>query len=267
MTSEKLTLHTTTKGEGERRVAYCHGLFGQGKNWGTVAGSTSDLATSTLVDMPNHGRSPWTEEFDYAQAADALAETLVGIDDSGSWTVVGHSMGGKIAMMLALRHPELLDRLVVVDISPVDYEETEDIDRFVTAMQELDLGSIERRADADDALSEDIPDKGVRAFILQNLRRTDDGWRWQLNIDLLARSLEQLRGWPAGQAEGLTYEGPVTWVDGEDSGYVKDEMTETMRQYFPYARLVTVKDAGHWVHAEQPEVFERIIRRVLTADD
>ena len=131
------TLHVVTKGEDASlpRIAFCHGLFGQGRNWTAISKAVSDVARPTLVDMPDHGRSPWSEQFDYVEMADAVADTLRAIDDSAPWIVVGHSMGGKASMIMALRHPDLVSRLCVVDVSPVGYREGREFEHFVASMR------------------------------------------------------------------------------------------------------------------------------------
>jgi pimeloyl-ACP methyl ester carboxylesterase len=181
--------------------------------------------------------------------------------------LVGHSLGGKVAMVLALRHPELVERLCVVDVSPVSYGHVSEFTGYVSAMQALDLPSLAQRGDADAALVEAVPDATVRGFLLQNLRRDGDGWRWQVNLDVLGAALPVIGGWPDDQLAGTPpYRGPVLWVAGARSDYVTPAYAEAMDRWFPAARRVVVKDAGHWVHSEQPEVFVEVLRRFLDAD-
>jgi len=260
-----VSLHTTDLGNpgssSGSRVVFCHGLFGQGKNWTQVGKHLADRHRVTLVDMPNHGRSDWTDRFSYVDAADAVAG-LLSADDPVA--LVGHSMGGKIAMLVALRHPELVERLCVVDVSPVAYPSTSTFSGYVDAMQWLDLGSLERRQDADAALAGDVPDPVVRSFLLQNLRRDGDSWRWQPHLDVLGRDLELLAGWPEDALAGVpAYDGPTLWVAGADSDYVRDDYAEAMERWFPRVRRVTVKGAGHWVHSEQPDIFMAVLDRFL----
>jgi pimeloyl-ACP methyl ester carboxylesterase len=259
-----VTLHTTTYGESGSPIVFCHGLFGQGRNWTGVAKALSDEHRTVLVDLPHHGRSPWSEHFDYIEVADELAGLLAEMfGDDDPVTLVGHSMGGKVAMVTALRAPELVRRLCVVDIAPVDYHGRSEFEGYVEAMQALDLGSLERRADADAALKPAVPDQTVRDFLLQNLRRDDEGWRWQVNLDVLGRDLDVLGGWPADRlTEVAPYDGPVLWIAGANSRYVRSEHEAAMRQLFPRTRKVVVKDAGHWVHAEQPQIVVDVLRRL-----
>jgi pimeloyl-ACP methyl ester carboxylesterase len=254
-------LHTTSYGESGSRIVFCHGLFGQGRNWTRIG---KELATShrvTLVDMPDHGRSAWSEHFDYLDAADRVADLLT---DDDPVALVGHSMGGKIAMLLALRHPGLVERLAVVDVSPVPYPHAEEFARYIAAMQAIDLTTLERRGDADAALADAVPNPVVRSFLLQNLRHHAGAWEWQPHLDLLARDLGAITDWPADRLDGAApYGGPVLWVAGADSPYVREDYAPAMERWFPRVRRVTVKGAGHWVHSEQPEVFTEVLRRFL----
>lgn len=258
-------LHTTTLGERGPLVAFCHGLFGQGKNWTTIAKAVAEDHRVLLIDMPHHGRSMWPERFDYVEVADQVAE-LFDADDPVA--LVGHSMGGKAAMVLALRHPALVERLCVVDVSPVDYDSRSEFAGYISAMLALDLSAIERRADADAALTDAVPSATVRSFLLQNLRREDadhgGGWSWQPNLEVLGRDLAALSGWPEDELAGTPpYDGPTLWVGGSESAYVRPEYVAAMDRWFPTNRRVTVKGAGHWVHSEKPEVFIEVLRRFL----
>jgi pimeloyl-ACP methyl ester carboxylesterase len=252
-------------------VVFAHGLFGQGRNWTQIGKALAqapdrdaekpDAHRVLLVDLPHHGRSAWEDHFDYLRVADQVAELL---DAGDPAALVGHSLGGKVAMVLALRHPELVERLCVVDVSPVAYDHLSQFEGYVAAMQGLDLHSLSRRSDADRALAEPVPDATVRGFLLQNLRRDGDGWRWQVNLDVLGRTLPVIGGWPERQLAGTPpYQGPVLWVAGARSDYITPAYAEAMDRWFPSTRRVTVKDAGHWVHSEQPEVFLEVLRRFL----
>jgi len=253
-------LHVTRLGEDGPVVAFCHGLFGQGKNWTRIGKELAADHRVVLVDMPNHGRSPWTETFDYLDLADHVARTL---EPDAPLTLVGHSMGGKIAMCLALRHPELVERLVVVDVSPAAYSSGREFVGYIQHMLALDLSTLERRDQADEALREAVPNDTVRSFLLQNLRRTEAGWAWQVNLDLLGDEMPALVGWPGDRLGDATYDGPVLWVGGAESDYVSDEYASEMDRRFPHNRRVMIKGAGHWVHSERPDVFLEVLRRFL----
>jgi pimeloyl-ACP methyl ester carboxylesterase len=254
-----------------------HGLFGQGKNWTTIARGLAADHRVTLLDLPNHGHSPWTDRVDYVDMAELVAAELRSFGEPA--TLVGHSMGGKVSMQLALRHPELLRALVVVDIAPVEYpvsggrtddpdEEASPFADFIAAMRDLDLDRLRTREDADAALRAAVPSRMVRSFLLQSLVRegagADGGWRWRLNLELLGRDLGELRGFPE-PPPGARYDGPVLWIAGATSHYVLPEDRARMEELFPNTRLVRVKNAGHWVHSEQPEVFLQTVRLFLDA--
>lgn len=258
-----LALHHTDIGDTGRRTVFLHGLFGQGRNFTQVAKALVPDLRSTLVDLPNHGRSPWTGSVDYVEVADVVAHFVRTTYDDGPVHLVGHSMGGKVAMVLALRHPELVERLVVVDISPAPSDGAGEFEHLLTSLTSVDLAALGRRADADAQLAGPIPDERVRGFLLQNLRSEGDGFRWQADLDLLLRGLPTIAGWPdvAG-----TFDHPVLWLAGERSPYVRPEHEPLMRTLFPRTVKVEVKGAGHWVHSEQPEAFTTALRVFLTAD-
>jgi pimeloyl-ACP methyl ester carboxylesterase len=261
----RVSLHTTVLGDDApgSTVAFCHGLFGQGKNWTQVAKALSGDHRVLLLDMPNHGRSPWTDRFDYIELSDLVADELRERSPQAPVALVGHSMGGKIAMCLALRHPELVERLVVVDVAPVAYPSGREFVGYIETMRTLGLSALERRDQADEALRASVPNPVVRSFLLQNLRRTDDGWHWQVNLDLLGASMDGLTGWPGEALGEASYDGPVLWVGGADSDYVDEAHAPEMDRRFPRNRRVLVKGAGHWVHSEQPAVFLEVLRRFL----
>jgi pimeloyl-ACP methyl ester carboxylesterase len=262
-------------GDAGPHVVFVHGLFGQGKNWTTIAKGLSDRHRVTLLDLPNHGHSPWTDRVDYLDMAELVATELEHLGEPV--TLVGHSMGGKVAMQLALRRPELLRALVVVDVAPVSYpptggrtddedEEASPFAAYIEAMRAMDLGAVETRDDADAALRDAVPSRMVRSFLLQSLVReglgTEGGWRWRLNLELLERDLGALRGFPDPPA-GANFDGPVLWIAGANSTYVLPEDRPHMDALFPSTRLLRIKNAGHWVHSEQPEIFLETLRRFL----
>jgi pimeloyl-ACP methyl ester carboxylesterase len=252
------------------RVAFLHGLFGQGRNWTqiakAVAGPDGTSARCLLVDLPDHGRSPWSAEFSYEAYAGAVAATLEAAAPGEPWVLVGHSLGGKVAMVTTLSRPDLVRSLVVVDIAPKDYGDLDRFVHYIDAMRSLPLDELTGRADAEQRFAAVEPDAGVRGFLLQNLRRQGPQWSWQPNLELFARDAargpdSQIADFPdLGTAP---YEGPVVWLVGGDSSYVTDSDTAAMRALFPRARPVVVKGVGHWVHSEAPEVVTETLRRVV----
>lgn len=259
-----MDLHTRTVGSSGSRVVFLHGLFGQGKNWTQIAKQLADQHRVELIDLPHHGRSPWPERFDFAETAAMVVDAL---PDDEPVALVGHSLGGKVAMVLSLLHPNRVERLVVADIAPVDYRESSEFPGYIAAMRGLDLGQVVSRSDADRMLTPAVPDTTVRSFLLQNLHRdttAPHGWRWQANLDVLGHDLPVISTWPEQQlADAAPYDGPVLWLGGSESSYVRAEFEPAMDRWFPRNRRLTIKGAGHWLHAERPDVFVEVLRRFI----
>lgn len=235
------------------QVLIAHGLFGSARNWGVIAKRLSADRLVRVVDMRNHGESGWDASHSYRDLAGDLAGVLDGPTD-----VIGHSMGGKAAMALALLHPEHLRRIVVADIAPVTYDHTQL--HLVTAMQALDLSEITSRTQASAALEASVPDAGVRAFLLQSLDVAQH--RWKLNLDVLGARMAEIIGWP--ELPG-TFPEPTLFLSGGISDYVLPEHRETIRTHFPAARFAKIPGVGHWLHAEKPREFEAACRAFLDA--
>ena len=257
-------LYSIPYGDEGPLVVFCHGLLGQGRNFAQIAKQLGRHGARTiLLDMPNHGRSLWTDHFDYPQAADIVAAWLRSAPEVAGEpvTLVGHSMGGKISMLLALRHPELVERLAVLDMSPVAYQHGSEFRHIIDALRGLDLASLADRDEASELLRPALPERGLRLWLLQNLTRDGDAWRWLPNLDVLDSELDRIVGWPEG-VRGR-WAGPTLWLRGAESNYVLPEYDAVMRGYFPAALKVSVKHAGHWLHTEQREVVTEALRRLL----
>lgn len=250
-----MRLNSVIHGEpGDRsRLLIVHGLFGSARNWGVIAKRLSDTRRVQAVDMRNHGQSEWADSHSYADLAADLAEEI-----SEPVDVLGHSMGGKAAMVLALAHPEKVRRLIVADIAPVAYGHSQQ--SYIDAMREIDLKAVETRGQADQALSGFVPEDGVRAFLLQSL--DVKGKRWRLNLDVLSRTMDEIVGFP--EVSG-SFDGPTLFLTGGDSDYVRPEHRERIRALFPAARFARIPGAGHWLHAEKPRAFEESVRVFLDA--
>ncbi len=253
-------LKVESLGEGPP-VVVLHGLFGAGRNWITVARALASNYQFHLVDLRNHGASPHTQTMNYLDMVADVRRLLVtlALDE---FTLVGHSMGGKAAMTLALNDPRGLRRLVSVDIAPVSYP-----DRFVDiidALQALDLRTIARRADAERALTSAIPETSVRLFILQNLLFEQGLARWRLNLTTLKRDMASILG-PLPVAAGAHYDGPTWFIRGALSDRVGDEHLPLIAKWFPHFRLETIAGGGHWPHAEAPVSFLTAFARALDA--
>ena len=231
-----------------------HGLYGSARNWGVIAKRLSDRGPVIAVDMRNHGASDWHSTHSYADLAGDLAETLESIGKPSD--VLGHSMGGKAAMVLALTRPDLVRKLVVADIAPVAYQHTQQ--GMIDAMRGVDLSRVEKRSDADVELAKTIEDQGVRACLLQSLNVAQK--RWRLNLDVLSAEMDKIIGFP--QLTGV-FEGPALFLSGGMSDYVLPEHRPQIRSIFPNAKFAKIPGAGHWLHAEKPREFEAAVRAYL----
>jgi len=231
-----------------------HGLFGSGRNWSAIAKRLARAGWAVVTpDLRNHGSSPWDGVMTYPVMADDLRVLLDEESPERPAVVVGHSMGGKAAMRLALETPERVRALVAVDVAPVAYRH--DLGDLAQAMRDLPLTGVRRRAEADARLAEVVSDAPVRAFLLQNLELPDDAPpRWRPNLDALLDGMGDITGWPNPPPEAR-YEGPTLMLLGGASDYVRPSHTKAIMALFPNARLEAVPEAGHWVHAEQPEPF------------
>jgi pimeloyl-ACP methyl ester carboxylesterase len=238
--------------EGQVPLVILHGLLGQGRNWGSLSRRFGQGRRVLAVDLRNHGRSPWTDEHDYPLMAGDLAH-LIDSKLGGKADVIGHSMGGKAAMVLALTRPELVRRLLVLDVAPVAYTHGDFI-RYIEAMQAADLQT-DRRSDIGDALMAAAPEEAIRAFLLSNLARGPEGFFWQPNLEALRLNIGSILGWPAAALDGARYEGPTLFLSGGSSSYVRDAAHPAIRALFPAAQFHAIAGAGHWVHAENPGEF------------
>ena len=228
-----------------------HGLFGSGRNWGVISKRLAEDRTVVSVDMRNHGASPWKDTHSYPEMAEDLAEVL---HELGPADVIGHSMGGKAAMVLALHFPHLVKGLLVADIAPVQYGHSQM--PMIQAMRGVDLAKVNKRSDAAPLLG-DI-DMGVASFLLQSLDVA--GKKWRLNLDVLEREMPNIMGFPAITS---TFEGATLFLSGAESDYVLPEHRAGIAPLFPKARFAKIPNAGHWIHAERPRAFESAARAFL----
>lgn len=246
-----MTLNAITAGADEAPpLVILHGLLGSARNWAGTARALAGSRRVVALDMPNHGASPWSEAMDYPFMARAVAGVIGDLGRPAA--VMGHSMGGKVAMTLALTRPELVERLVVVDIAPVGYAHT--FAPYIKAMRAAPLGSAARRADVERHLAAAIPDPGVRAFLMQNLDGGAGGYRWRANLAVLGAAMEDILGFPA-VPPGSAYGGPALFVAGAASDYIRPDHQGEIRRLFPSASVTVVPGAGHWVHADAPAAF------------
>jgi esterase len=248
-----MNLHFKKLGEGSQNLVILHGFLGTLDNWITLGRRWSEDFTVYLVDLRNHGHSPHSEEFNYpAMAGDVLQ--LLEKEAIKNPILLGHSMGGKVAMYLALHHPEVLEALVVVDIAPRGISTSHDV--LLDALCRLDLDRISSRKEADEALAKDISSFGIRQFLLKNLDRKGDGFVWKMNLPVLREKIGEIGAEiKADKAFGK----PAIFIAGSNSDYIIPSDEGDIKKKFTRARIVHVHDAGHWVHAEQPdEVYELV---------
>ena len=232
-------------------VVILHGLFGSGRNWVPIANALADTHRVYLPDARNHGASQWSETMSYPEMArDVLA--LIEREELQRPLVVGHSMGGKTAMALALEHPQAIGGLAVIDIAPERY--ADQFSPYVTAMRGLDVAAATSRKEVQQALAHSLSGDAPVDFLMQNLRRHDERFDWRLNLLAVAVCMQDLCGFPE-QWMRERYEGPTLFVAGTDSDYVRPESQAGIGRLFPRARLEHIVDAGHWVHADQPEAL------------
>ncbi|HEV7372467.1 alpha/beta fold hydrolase [Arenibaculum sp.] len=251
-----LELAHTETGAGAPLVVL-HGLFGSARNWAMIARSLGDAHRVLALDLRNHGNSPWSERMDYP----AMAGDVAGFIERhgiGPCPVLGHSMGGKVAMWLALQRPDLVSAVIPADVAPVPYDST--LLAYVHAMRAVELDRYRRRAEVEAALAGTIPEAGIRSFLMQNLVAEGGELRWRINLEAIERSFDLITGFPETD---LDYGGPALFLDGDRSAYIRPEHEPAIRRLFPRARIETIRDAGHWLHAEQPEQVLRALTRFL----
>jgi len=251
-----MMLAFTSHGSGPPLVLL-HGLFGSGDNLRSLGRAFEHEYTVYYPDLPNHGDSPHTATVDYAAMCDAVAG-LLRDEHAVPAVVAGHSMGGKVAMRLALESPQIVRALAVLDMAPRRYERSHD--HIMDAMLTLRVDEVDSRADADRRLADAIPSRPVRAFLLKNLVKADDGYRWRLNLPLLRDEYETILGW-----EGTgSYDGPTLFVGGTASKYVKpDRDRDVIAGHFPAARITMIEGAGHWIHSERQDEVQRLLTGFL----
>jgi pimeloyl-ACP methyl ester carboxylesterase len=238
-------------------ILLLHGIFGSSDNWLTQARLLSAAFHTFAVDLRNHGQSPHDNAFDYPAMVEDVLEFMQehGIADP---VVIGHSMGGKVAMNLAVAHPEKIQKLVVVDIAPKQYNLEDYV--ILKGLNALQLENITTRQEADDALAAHVPEPDVRQFLLKNLqRKPEGGFKWKLNLPAISDNIRNI-GLPL-QFEGK-YEKPTLFVRGARSNYIRDDDFDGIRKIFPAAEFETL-DAGHWVPAEKPREFVDLVMNWL----
>lgn len=250
-----MMLNVVEAGEGPVLVLL-HGLFGQAGNFGVVQRRLAGQARVIALDLRNHGASRHAEGMAYAEMAADVRETLAALGALPG-IVVGHSMGGKVAMAMALAAPEAVGRLVVADIAPVVYPPR--LRGYIAGMMALELRPGMTRAEADAALAGAVEDPSVRGFLLQSLVLGAQP-RWKLGLAEIAAAMPEIEGWAVPAA---VYAGPTLFVAGGRSDYIQEAHRPAIRALFPAAKFVTLRRAGHWLHADDPQGFLGVLEAVL----
>lgn len=241
-------------------VVIVPGLFGSTSNWRSFAKKLAECCPVYVVDQRNHGRSPHANSNSYADMANDLLEFL-DFHELECVNLCGHSMGGKVAMMFSLLYPSRINRLIVLDIAPVEYQHTHA--PFLEKMMSLDLATLESRAAADKFLGEAIPDTSTRLFLLQSLVGSKGQFNWRLNLQVLLSDMPKISGFPSSELDGLSNNGETLFISGELSDYVKDSHHDRILKYFPSAGFSSIPNAGHWLHAEQPLALMVVLLQFL----
>lgn len=252
-----MKLNFKTLGEG-RPIIILHGIFGSSDNWLSVAKVFAENYKVYLPDLRNHGESFHDETFTYEAMANDLKDFIQDqkLQDP---VIIGHSMGGKVAMKFAVNHPELFDRLIVVDISPRAYPPHHE--NILNGLKSIDLNTISSRKDADDALATYVKEKGVRQFLLKNLARDDNNrFKWKLNLPVIDKNIENVG---EGLEDRLASDKPTLFIRGANSDYLRNEDNIVIVSTFPNSEVKTIPNAGHWVHAENPEEFIKVVKDFL----
>lgn len=252
-----MQLNHKTFGQGDPLIIL-HGLFGMLDNWQTLAKKFAGNYTVILVDQRNHGKSPHVDDIDYSLMAEDLKNFM---EDNWIYeaNIMGHSMGGKVAMQFAMEYPEMLNKLVVVDMGIKQYARRHD--EIYDAMLSLDVANLEGRSDALSHLSGKIDELGTVQFLMKNLSRNKEGgYRWKMNLSALHEHYENI----LAPIEGTNYEGETLFLRGGVSRHVLDEDWSSIQEIFPNSKLATIDNAGHWVHADAPKELFEIVSAFLS---
>jgi esterase len=248
-----MQLHFQSYGEGFPLVIL-HGLFGSLENWQTLSRQWSQNYQVLAVDLRNHGRSPHSEVFNYEVMVEDLRE-LLAAQKLERVHLLGHSLGGKVAMHFALGHPQAVEKLIVADIAPKKYPPIQL--PLIEAMLALDLGLYRERSELGEALKTSIPNATVRQFLLKNITRDEAGALvWKINLRSIQQNYRQLN---EELSTGRAFNGPVRFIRGGRSDYITEADRDLILRLFPQAEIETIEEAGHWVQAEAPEKFSRLV--------
>lgn len=251
-------------------ILILHGLYGMSDNWMSIARILSSKNEIWLPDLRNHGHSPHNAIHTYETMSQDII-TFIQTNNIYKPILIGHSMGGKVAMTIAKNNPELLAGLCVVDIAPKNFEinETQDLHshrHIIDSLCSLELGKIKNREEADEILSNSLPSAMLRAFLLKNLQRTPNGFQWLFNLPVLKKYLPQIAGGFDNNWQQTTITGfPVLFAKGEQSDYITNNDYSHIETIFPSAIIKVIPNAGHWLHAQNSDAFIQALKEHILA--
>ena len=237
-----------------------HGLFGSLDNLAVVKRHMASTHNIVSIDLPNHGRSPWSDGFTFDDAVSGI-ERILDENDIQQAAILGHSLGGKVAMLFALNAPHRVRQLLVADIAPVDYQPRHQA--VFAGLQAVDLVTLSNRKDAERQMSQHIVEPGTKQFLLKSLYQDNDQWAWRFNLKGLIESYDTIISWPAPEG---TYTGDCLFIKGANSDYITESHRSAIGKWFPNAKAKIINGTGHWLHAEKPTVFNRIVENALTTN-
>lgn len=247
--------------EGAQPVIILHGLFGISDNWVSYGKQLAEEGFEVFIpDQRNHGRSEHSDDFNYLALTNDLYD-FIDAEEIENPILTGHSMGGKVAMRFAVSYPELVRKLIVVDIAPREYRPRQHHLSIIKTMLEVNLSKVNSRTDVSTYLKKGIADERIRQFILKNLyRKNKNEFEWRLNLEAISDNLEKMfDGIPVGE----TYTGPTLFIKGGNSDYILSADYKEIYAFFPFAEIVTIEEATHWVHADKPEEFHQLTYQFL----
>lgn len=253
-----IALHYKIYGSADKHLIVLHGLFGSLQNWATQCRALATNYSVHALDLRNHGESAHCEPMNYPTMADDVVRYL-NDQNLQNISILGHSMGGKVAIEIAIKYPELLDKVIIVDIAPKVYPPHHN--EIFDALKTLSLATLETRSDADKQMEKKVKHRDVRSFLLKNLYRNKQGqFAWRFNLQILINNYLDISLGPTHDGQ---FDGPTLFIKGGNSDFIQTGDERIIRHYFPTARFKLIQNAGHWPHTEKPSVFTHIVRQFL----
>lgn len=249
-------------GKGEALIIL-HGLYGSSDNWVSIAKELESYFRVINVDQRNHGQSPHRSEHSYTLLTNDLLK-LFEVLKLEKAILLGHSMGGKVAMQFTMEHPEKVSSLIVVDIAPWSHDPlahiSEEHQQIIEGLMSIPIDSLTSRVQADEILSERVKSLPIRQFLLKNLKREQDGsFGWKINLTAIASNLKNLMGSIEPSTHNHSYKVRTLFIKGEQSNYIPNDKEDDLKEIFTNSEIITIHDAGHWVHAEKPMEFLKAV--------